>query len=150
MHFPRYILCSAQPGYSQPPEMNVEEDVWDKVGAVSSRLASQFTIWVVAAVLIGLFYPPALAWFNKDCVTVALSLSMLCMGLTLSVDDFATIANDPKQVLSGVLLQYTIMPSLGIMLSKLFGLPPAVAVGMRLVLWLNLLQTAMCLFCFAH
>lgn len=80
---------------------------------------------------VGLVFPRTLLWFNKDCVTAALAITMVCMGLTLTTEDFSAVSKKPGQVLAGVLLQYTIMPTLGLLISRFFGVPAAVATGAK-------------------
>jgi bile acid:Na+ symporter, BASS family len=58
---------------------------------------------------------------------------MLGMGTTLTFDDFGNVLKQPYLVGLGALLQYTIMPSLGFMISRTFGLPDAIAAGVILV-----------------
>ncbi len=58
---------------------------------------------------------------------------MLCMGLTLSVRDFADVLLRPKVVLSGVAVQYLAMPFLAWLVAKVLALPPALATGLILV-----------------
>ena len=58
---------------------------------------------------------------------------MLGMGLTLRLDDFRRVTHTPKWVMTGLFLQFTVMPFLGWFLGKAFNLPPFFAVGLILV-----------------
>lgn len=58
---------------------------------------------------------------------------MFGMGLTLRVSDFKIVFSHPKDVVIGCLAQFTIMPLLAFLLTKLFGLSPELAVGVILV-----------------
>lgn len=58
---------------------------------------------------------------------------MLGMGLTLRLDDFRRVTRTPKWVMTGLFLQFTVMPFLGWFLGKAFNLPPFFAVGLILV-----------------
>lgn len=58
---------------------------------------------------------------------------MLGMGLTLRLEDFRRVTQVPKWVLTGLFLQFTVMPFLGWLLGKVFDLPPFFAVGLILV-----------------
>lgn len=58
---------------------------------------------------------------------------MLGMGLTLDLADFKRVMQYPTWVLTGIVLQYSIMPFLGWSLSYAFKLPPPLAVGLILV-----------------
>ena len=58
---------------------------------------------------------------------------MLGMGLTLKVNDFKILYKNPKWVSTGVLIQFSVMPFLGWIISKIFELPDFFAVGLILV-----------------
>jgi BASS family bile acid:Na+ symporter len=58
---------------------------------------------------------------------------MFSMGLTLSIADFKRALAMPKLILSGLLLQYTVMPLAALLITGLLNLDPALSVGMILV-----------------
>ena len=58
---------------------------------------------------------------------------MFGMGLTLNPKDFSIIFSRPKDVLIGCLAQFTVMPLLAWILTKVFALPPDLALGVILV-----------------
>jgi len=58
---------------------------------------------------------------------------MFGMGATLTIDDFKRVFLRPKDVGIGVVTQYAVMPFLGFILAKLFGLDPLLAAGVVLV-----------------
>lgn len=66
-------------------------------------------------------------------MVLILAFIMLCMGLTLSFDDFQRIVHMPKAVAIGFVAQYTIMPLLAWGIAYTLGLPPHFAVGLILV-----------------
>ena len=98
-----------------------------------ATLTNAFPLWVLAFAVLGLACPPAVTWFRGDAITLALAGTMLGMGLTLDVDAFIDACARPGRVALGVALQYTIMPTLGLLIGKLFPVSPAVAVGLILV-----------------
>ena len=73
------------------------------------------------------------AWFTGEWVVWGLSLTMLGMGTTLSLNDFTNVFKSPASIGLGVLLQFSIMPALGFLASRSFGLSPALAAGLILV-----------------
>ena len=77
--------------------------------------------------------PSMVTWFKGTAITLALSVTMLGMGLTLELDDFLDAVKKPTRVALGVALQYTIMPTLGLVIGKLFPVARPVAVGLILV-----------------
>lgn len=98
-----------------------------------STITNRFA-WIVLGASIGaLIYPSAFTWFSGNFITLGLGGIMLGMGLTLTPDDFKRIAKNPKQVFTGAALQYTVMPAVGYLIAKVFGLPPELAAGLILV-----------------
>ncbi len=89
---------------------------------------------IIALVLSGtaLVAPDLFLWI-KPHIAVALGIIMFGMGLTLEFADFKGVLPRKKLVLSGALLQYTVMPLLGLGFATLFGLPPEAALGLVLV-----------------
>ena len=92
-----------------------------------------FPIWVLAASIISLMNPALLGWFSGYWITIGLGIIMLGMGITLTVDDFRRIARYPGRVITGVVLQFGIMPALGWLFAWIFDLPTHFAVGLILV-----------------
>lgn len=97
------------------------------------RIVNLFPLWVLTASLLSLYYPPLFSWFSGNFITIGLGIIMLGMGITLQWDDFKRIGKMPGKVLLGVVLQYTVMPTLGFSLGYLFHLPKEYAVGLSLV-----------------
>lgn len=99
----------------------------------SAFLTSYFPVWVAVACTAAVMHPPLFLWFKKDFVTAGLALTMLAMGTTLSLEDFQNVFAAPGRVMLGALLQYTIMPLMGFVVSRLAGLPTPFAIGICLV-----------------
>lgn len=104
--------------------------------------SSAFTLWIFAVVAYALFFPEtSLAWAGKEPSKVIgpyvfvplIQLIMFGMGMTLTFEDFIRVLEMPKAVLIGVVLQFSVMPLMGLMFAKIFGLEPEVAVGLILV-----------------
>ncbi len=104
---------------------------------ISEFIARYFFLWTVLAGGAAFLWPDLFTWFLRFegglLVTIGLALIMLGMGLTLSFDDFTGILRQPVPVITGVVLQYTIMPALGWAGGYLFALPVELAVGLVLV-----------------
>jgi BASS family bile acid:Na+ symporter len=58
---------------------------------------------------------------------------MFGMGLTLRPNDFKVVFSRPKDVITGCIAQFTIMPLLAFLLTKIFNLPTELAIGVILV-----------------
>ncbi|MCC6483255.1 MAG: bile acid:sodium symporter family protein [Armatimonadetes bacterium] len=96
-------------------------------------LVNGFPLWVLACGLLALWKPEFFTWFSGPLIPIGLGVIMLGMGLTLTLEDFRRVLTMPRQVLVGVLLQYTVMPALGLSLARLYHLPKPFAVGLILV-----------------
>ena len=90
--------------------------------------------WIVSiAALLALYHPPIFTWFSGQWITLGLGGIMLGMGLTLQIGDFRRITQTPKWVLTGLFLQFTVMPFMGWFLARAFQLPPFFSLGLILV-----------------
>ncbi|TRX43115.1 bile acid:sodium symporter family protein [Flavobacterium restrictum] len=96
-----------------------------------------FTIWVLAAVSVGFFFPQ---YFQKigdfKCtrfIVPLIQLIMFTMGTEMSWKDFESVIKTPKAVLIGLVSHFTIMPLVGFTLAKSFGFAPEIAAGVILM-----------------
>jgi BASS family bile acid:Na+ symporter len=90
-----------------------------------------FAIWVVVFGILAYILPgPFVAL--KGYMKWFFALTMFGIGAVLEVADFKRIAQRPTIVLIGSAAQFSIMPLGAFLLSKLFDLPPEVAVGLIL------------------
>ena len=96
-------------------------------------LTAAFPAWVLLASLLALFWPHLFTWFSGPLIPIGLGVIMLSMGMTLGFEDFRRVARHRRQMLPGVLLQYTLMPALGWSLAYVYDLPTPFAVGLILV-----------------
>lgn len=90
-----------------------------------------FPAWVVLACIWAYFQPAVflgLSRFNKH----FFFLTMFGIGAVLTLDDFRRIAAKPSIVLVGTIAQFTIMPLGAFLVSKIFHLPPYMAIGLIL------------------
>jgi BASS family bile acid:Na+ symporter len=92
-----------------------------------------YPVWLLGLSIIAFFKPSVMLWFGPDWIFWSLAVSMLGMGLTLSVEDFKAIARMPGSVALGFVAQYTIMPLAGWATAKMLRLEPGLAVGIILV-----------------
>ena len=92
-----------------------------------------YLLWLLGVSAIGLLWPPAFLWFQGQWVVSALSIVMLGMGLTLTIDDFRRLFRMPGSLALGFLAHYTIMPLSGWLLARVLHLEPGFAVGLILV-----------------
>ena len=96
-------------------------------------LANAFPVWVVLGAGLALWEPATATWFQPTWIPYFLGIIMLSMGLTLTAQDFVRILEIPGSVLTGVGLQYLVMPLLAFGLAHLFKLPIDFVIGLVLV-----------------
>lgn len=104
-----------------------------RVEEFGEALSSGFPLWVAAACAAGMIRPTAFTWIQGSVQIIGLSITMLGMGMTISLEDFRGAIAMPRELLAGVVLQYTVMPTAGALVSKAFNLPASYAAGLCLV-----------------
>jgi BASS family bile acid:Na+ symporter len=96
-----------------------------------------FTIWVLTAVTLGMYYPQyfqSIGDFKFTAMIVPLiQLIMFTMGTEMSLKDFESVIKTPRAVVIGLVSHFTIMPLVGFTLAKSFGFPPEIAAGVILI-----------------
>lgn len=104
---------------------------------VLERLSDFVSKWMAVIVIViaalALLLPASLSWVKTSWVNTLLGIVMFGMGLTLRASDFAEVFKRPKDVAIGVLCQFTVMPLLAFILTRLLGLEPELAIGVILV-----------------
>eukprot|EP01041_Mallomonas_annulata_P013561 gene13561-28777_t len=108
------------------------KDNTKSVKNILDKVTNFFPLFVLGFSIAGAMKPFLFKWFN-NLVTPALALTMICMGMSLTVADFLQVAKTPQYVLLGFLAQYTIMPSLAWTIAKIANLGPDLSAGIILV-----------------
>lgn len=96
-------------------------------------ISDHMALLVLAAALLALTFPGSIGRVSPTVINYLLGLVMFGMGLTLNLRDFQIVFSRPKDVVTGCLAQFTVMPLLAWVLSRLFGLDEALALGVVLV-----------------
>lgn len=91
-----------------------------------------FPIWVLVASFWALQQPQDFVGF-KPWITPLLALIMFSMGLTLHWQDFQRVFSEKTLVITGVAIQFFVMPIVALLLSKAFGFSAELTAGMMLV-----------------
>ncbi|KAF6259620.1 sodium bile acid symporter family-domain-containing protein [Scenedesmus sp. NREL 46B-D3] len=118
-------------GSSEPVTFSPLEQ---RIGGFCKFLTTLFPLWVVAAALLGFYHPPLFVWFNDDYVTWSLIFCMLAMGLTLTFEEIVSVfTRSPQLLLLGMVLQYSVLPFIGFLISRHWGLSSSLAIGVALV-----------------
>jgi BASS family bile acid:Na+ symporter len=90
-------------------------------------------VLVLVAAVAALLLPDLFVGIKPSVINPLLGLVMFGMGLTLRLDDFRIVFSRPKDVITGCLAQFTIMPLLAWVLARIFGLTDELALGVVLV-----------------
>lgn len=99
----------------------------------------QFTAWIVAVVTATMFYPAYILHAggfdmrNKWVMLIAIQLVMFGMGTRMSLHDFAGVARSPRGVFIGIVCHFSVMPLVGLALTRIFRFPPEIAAGVILI-----------------
>ncbi len=90
--------------------------------------------WIVLAIgILSVMFPAPLGCIDTIWINPLLGVVMFGMGLTLNPTDFKIVFSRPKDVITGCLAQFTVMPLTAWILAKLFNLPEDLALGVILV-----------------
>jgi BASS family bile acid:Na+ symporter len=92
-----------------------------------------YLLWLIGFAVLALLQPETLGWFRGPWVVWALTLVMLSMGFTLTLEDFRRLFRLPGSLALGFLAHYTIMPLSGWAIARVLHLEPSLAVGLILV-----------------
>lgn len=109
------------------------------LGAIEKLAGYQYTGWIIVAVVAGLTYPQNFTqWgdFNlrdKFVILCIVQLVMFGMGTKMSIKDFSAIGNSGKGVLVGLVSHFTVMPTVGYLLTRIFHFEPEIAAGVILI-----------------
>jgi BASS family bile acid:Na+ symporter len=99
----------------------------------------QFTAWIIAAVTTAMIFPQ---WFSKWgsfdlqgkwVKLLVVQTVMFGMGTQMSLHDFAGVVKNPRGVFVGIFCHFTVMPLVGLALTKIFHFEPEIAAGIILI-----------------
>ena len=101
------------------------------------RICDFISRWMAAIVLLmaaaALLCPQVVGVIQTSWISWLLGIVMFGMGLAMQWQDFRIVFTRPRDIFIGFLAQITIMPLLAWLLTKVFSLPPELAVGVVLV-----------------
>lgn len=99
---------------------------------ILKKFTSLFPLWAVLLSAVAYVYPEYFAP-HQGLIVPFLSLIMLGMGVTLSVNSFLAVLKKPSVVLLGTLMQYTVMPLAAWIVCLVLKLPADLAAGVILL-----------------
>ena len=100
---------------------------------ITDFVSRYMAVIVILVAMLALFAPKTVSFIKTSYVNTLLGIVMFGMGLTLKPSDFKVVFSRPKDVVIGCLAQFTVMPFLAWILTKIFGLSPELAIGVILV-----------------
>ncbi|MDT0677597.1 bile acid:sodium symporter family protein [Autumnicola musiva] len=109
------------------------------LGSVETLKSYQYTAWIIVAIVCGMLYPSAfLQWGEFDLrnpwlILIVVQLVMFGMGTQMSLKDFSGLRTMGKGVLIGLICQFSIMPVIGFLLTRIFDFEPEIAAGVILI-----------------
>ena len=88
-----------------------------------SEFIGKYMAWIVLVIAaLALFLPGTCLWIQTKWINYLLMIVMFGMGLTMKLADFTVVFKHPKDVITGCVAQFVIMPLLAFGLGKIFGL----------------------------
>jgi BASS family bile acid:Na+ symporter len=107
--------------------------------AIPALKTYQYTAWIMVAVIAGMIYPAAFSHWgsfdlrNKWLILLIIQLVMFGMGIQMSIRDFSGLATTGKGVAIGLFCHFSVMPLMGLLLTKVFKFEPEIAAGIILI-----------------
>lgn len=102
------------------------------LSSINKFVQKNMSLIVIIVTVVALFFPITFSWTVSK-ITIWLGVVMLGMGMTLKIEDFKFIFQNPKNILIGAIAQFTIMPLIAFVITKIFLFPPEIAIGIILV-----------------
>lgn len=101
--------------------------------SICKFIADYMGFLVLLFAVFAFFIPQPGKLISPFIINYLLGIIMFGMGLMLNASDFKVVFSRPKDALIGLAAQFIIMPSLAWLLTVIFGLEPAIAIGVILV-----------------
>lgn len=109
------------------------------MGAIPVLKPFRYTAWIMAAVLAGMVYPSFFTHWgdfdlrNKWLILIIIQFVMFGMGIQMSLRDFSGITTTGKGVAVGLLCHFSVMPLMGLLLTRIFHFDAEIAAGIILI-----------------
>ena len=100
---------------------------------VCKLISDYMGMLVLLSAIVALTFPETISRVKPTVINPLLGVIMFGMGLTLRAEDFRIVFSRPKDVIIGCLAQFTVMPLLAWLLTRIFSLDEALTVGVMLV-----------------
>ena len=100
---------------------------------ISQLISDYMGVLVLLSAVAALLWPELFSQVKPTVINPLLGIIMFGMGLTLRWEDFRVVFARPKDVVTGCLAQFTVMPLLAWLLARIFQLDDALTIGVVLV-----------------
>lgn len=104
----------------------------EKENRSATLIVVAFPAFILIGAIAAFLFPATFAPLTNY-INLFLTIIMFTMGLTLTVPDFQMVLKRPLPVFIGVVAQFVIMPVLAVLVAKMMGLNPALAVGLLML-----------------
>lgn len=97
-----------------------------------NRITHLFPVWALLLSAVAFIWPSLFTELKSGIIPM-LMIIMFSMGLTLTFEDFKRVLAMPRLILTGLLLQYTVMPLTALAVSRMFDFDPMLSLGFILL-----------------
>jgi BASS family bile acid:Na+ symporter len=136
-------IIMQQPLLYEPAAVGVALCVAIGLGALPALKGYRYTAWIIAAVVAGMMYPKLFTHWdthwgpvdlrNKWLMLIIIQMVMFGMGIQMKLEDFTGVGKTGRGVVIGLLCHFTIMPLMGLLLTRIFHFEPEIAAGIILI-----------------
>lgn len=133
------LLGVADAAYVSPGSLGLAMFLAIGLGAIPFLKGYQYTAWIIAALVAGMSYPQEILYWgefdlrNRWLILIVVQLVMFGMGTQMKLNDFQGVIKTPRGVAVGLLCQFSIMPTMGWLLTRVFEFPFEIAAGIILI-----------------
>jgi BASS family bile acid:Na+ symporter len=109
------------------------------LSAVPALKGYRYTAWIIAAVVAGMMFPASFTKWgtidlrNKWLMLIIIQMVMFGMGIQMKLEDFTGVKQTGRGVAIGLLCHFSIMPLMGLLLTRVFHFEPEIAAGIILI-----------------
>jgi len=136
------------PGLYRPMAVCFSMSIACGLGAIPSLKGYRYTAWIMTAVVAGMMYPATFTHLNihykgfhfgevdlrnRWLMLVIIQMVMFGMGIQMKLEDFTAVKKTGRGVLIGLMCHFSIMPLMGLLLTKIFHFEPEIAAGIILI-----------------
>ncbi len=103
-----------------------------KLNYISEKITQNIGLIIIISSVIAYFLPQYFAWMTSY-TTIFLAFAMFGMGTSIDEKSFKEIIRHPREVIIGIIAQYTVMPIIAWILAMVFRVNKDIALGIILV-----------------